>query len=866
MATAMTILVFLLTVAPVATSTATAGCTKDYGTCITIRMTQDDSTAQMTKSLHLHMVADEDLGLSDLTSPVLQGASSRLLSIGCSRELLQNKEHPPAPPSEVGAAAAVPADLDHGLPVIADPQDDAANPLWTFQYTAGSDCRDPTETRLSPSCVPGGAMRTRKETLSCEIPATAVLTAEIQVFCQKTGIWRALLDLEVQVERFSTEMILGQRPGGLPSLWAFAYRFHDLEKSEIIAKMIFLQAFRLVYSDTSDDWDGTPFTPKQKQILRRIKRVSQVMRGVRAGRSAWMSASEWNTLMHIVYGNTMTTTTTTPKPKAKAKATATPAPKAKAASAPKKNIQNQANPPFGSATFALSNIFEAAWSLNSDATAAAGQLIGHWQLRDSDITETVKDFLTKVHGVIATLKIDYVDDLETGRKTWIKKVQKTLQEYLDRVAQEKADAQKKEPTATSSPVAQRLFPNMKLMKKEDDDDFVYVEPDKSDHVNSRFPTCTLPKLHDNSSKEAYRVWRLQARAWVVTCQEQKYLHGSVRIALLSALDTKLNATVTQFFGVNLGKTTVKELVHYLDEKFSLLTKVEDQRVIKEFRNFTRPEGSTLTQFLSQYKSLLSRAVATKRFTPASDIGDDLMRLANIKNLDHGTIQGMLREKEEREGTELTGYAYHEFIFECLVEVGHRYDQIKFNMDFASQKVNFTNKQKKKKTKGKGKGKGRKKGANAADEHPDQPPAKKIKTTTTVEEASEAFTTTSDPTVRDLATAFFGEMQHAFFGKGQGKGKGKGSKGKGSWGQSPYAPFWQPFGGWGGGGKGKKGKSKGKSKGKGKGKGKYDANTPSPIAPANWGQTPGDWRCLACKAFNYASRTACFHCTQAKPAA
>ena len=76
--------------------------------------------------------------------------------------------------------------------------------------------------------------------------------------------------------------------------------------------------------------------------------------------------------MHIIYGNTVTTTTaTTPKPKAKAKATATPAPKAKAASAPKNNTQNQANPPFGSATFALSNIFEAAWSLNSDATAAA---------------------------------------------------------------------------------------------------------------------------------------------------------------------------------------------------------------------------------------------------------------------------------------------------------------------------------------------------------------------------------------------------------------------------------------------------------------------------------------------------------------
>ena len=262
----------------------------------------------------------------------------------------------------------------------------------------------------------------------------------------------------------------------------------------------------------------------------------------------------------------------------------------------------------------------------------------------------------------------------------------------------------------------------------------------------------------------------------------------------------------------------------------------------------------LQAFLSHYRSLLERAINTG-FKPASDLSEDLIRLCQLPKETHATLIGKMRANETDLGRKMTDDERHQFIFSHLNQVAESLELMRFERgETRSEKVNSVKDKKIKKAKKKKFKKG-KKTANAAkqaDANADPKakppaPAKKGRGDPNAKPPAPAPAAQSEDKLANaialLADAASGNW------KGKGKGKGKGKSGSSNW-----SGGGKGYGAWRNG--------KGKGKGKGKSKGTYDSSQPSALPPPGY-NADVDWRCGSCKAFNFKSRTHCFHCNEPK---
>ena len=538
----------------------------------------------------------------------------------------------------------------------------------------------------------------------------------------------------------------------------------------------------------------------------RAKRRSplRLIRLVRAGH-AWMSADEWNTLMHIIHGNTTTTTTTTTSevdgpvttktpttppesdptvkksPKAKAKTGVKTAAKGQPKAAAKTGSKPKSTPAakLPGATFVLSGIFgSAAWGFYDSPPMAAAVLIGAWLTQNvgTDLTSlelTIADHQTKVVDILGALGTDYKNDLDPHRIAWLSDVGTELQTRLNVMKQTAGltggapAPSPKPPAPTPTPAPSKptpvpdpatdpapapvtgsgtgLFPTVNV--EGSSDGYSYKAPDPKD-VNHRSPSAPPVKLNDSAGLEQYRTWKLQILAWMSSCSESRYPESAVRTQLIASIGDKTQSVITNFFNEKLGQTSVQELLKYLDQRFHLITQTEDRRAVKEFREFHRTGDMSLQQFLVNYRSLLERAMATG-YQPASDLSDELIKLSQIGAVDHGGLVGKIHELERNAGP-MNGTDRHKFVWDHLWKLATSVEKMKFDRGDTSKKhvnAGVGKTIKKDGPKRPRNRKPKKKKANAADAQPKPQPKKQTQTTVKKEQSEGA-----PPGNADLAAA------------------------------------------------------------------------------------------------------------------
>ena len=835
-----------------------------------------ESIARAIKSLHSNMVADDqDFGLS-LTLP---RTSSSVAPRGFQvpgRALLPDPEHFPAVPckacsgvrhasGELLDASGKPCFTWGGSAILGDSLQ--AMPFWGSSFeTAGGRMR-----QRSSEVTKWRTMR--KLCLLTEVQKEYASGTES---CVARVVWEEIHSEALQLQvLYSLESAFVAPEENVPNLGS-VFR-GTVDRSSLIESMITLKAVLLILECGPE---GTSvvliFHPRVKTsrlesiygVSTPFWRVGQVLVKVRAGH-AWLTSSEWNTLMHIIYGNTVTTTKTVTKttteentpPGTPTKPVPKPAAKPKPKPANKPPKAPKPAPPKKGATMELSGYFGPAWGFPDDPETAVDLLIGKWGRKDTNIVLTIKDHMKKVQDVQNGLGTQFADDLTNEHMEFLTNTATLFQEYIDGQLQNTIGGGSADPASDDEEnLAEAMFPGV-AAEQSGKDMYVYNKPDPKD-ANPRFPTCTVPKLGNNAGAEAYRVWRLQLLAWLESCSEQRYLEGSVRNAMMSALSEDLSKQITNFFNTDLGKTSVGRVLVYLDQKHALVSETEKKRAIKEFRDFYRTSSMSLMNFLVQYRSLLERAIATG-FKPASDQHDDLMRLSQVKVQDQGLLMGDLRAYEAKNG-KLIGKKRHNYQYKQLLELAQTLEQVRFDNQVNSEKAHAAGK-----GNGKGKGKDKKHGkkrgrgqkANTGDENTNSPPAKKkpVVTTTTTDD-NDTVLTADQKQIQKLKNQNENLTNQCNNLKGKKGGGGKGSSNYQGWNQNS----WNSWGNSGGKGKGKGKGKKGKGKGKGK-KGTYDSSAPPLLPPTGW-HPDIDWRCASCNAFNYKSRTTCISCAKPKSAA
>ena len=609
----------------------------------------------------------------------------------------------------------------------------------------------------------------------------------------------------------------------------------------------------------------------------------------------WISTKKWQSRMHALRGNTVTTTTRkVGRPKAVAKALAKSSPPAGTMPPP--------TPPRGKAVKPAPKavVKKVSFAVSPSQAAPSGrarleQLIGPSFYSEpfpatglskyvGEIAMAGHNLLQETQALSTNLKDlgngmksgKFKSDMSDAELDWMDEFTKLLEEYISSL-NKKANANSagksilspasKSGVKSASPSAggtlmDKFFPE-ESVEYAKSQAFEYKAPSDGE-ANTRHAAKFDSLLRDNATKNDYREWRLMSQAFVDTQAELRILESSVRDSLLSSLGASTRQAVLAQFGSKLSSKRVADLIHYLDMRYSFMASVEDTKIIEEFENCKRATNMTLASFLATWKSCLTRA-SIAGYVPSSDVSNLLLSRAIITDAQTARVVEDLRSAEAADGVKLRGEARHRAVYDSLLKAAQVAEQVKLQRQtekgplFGKANANTAQVATADK-KPKKRGRGRKNQGNTAsdDAHEDpphpQPPPKKTRVTTTA----------PLPDVQALTDAFTGAIHTAataFAKKGGAKGSGKGKDGKGGKG-----PHWQPAGG----GKpkgakkggGKKGGKKGR-KGKGKGGKGFDSRTPNQLPPTDWDQSKGAWRCSGCNAFNQHWKSWCSWCSKPK---
>ena len=607
----------------------------------------------------------------------------------------------------------------------------------------------------------------------------------------------------------------------------------------------------------------------------------------------WISTKKWQSRMHALRGNTVTTTTRkVGRPKAVAKAMAKSSPPAGTMPPP--------TPPRGKAVKpAPKATKKVSFAVSPSQAAPSGrarleQLIGPSFYSEpfpatglskyiGEITMAGHNLLQETQALATNLKDlgngmtsgKFKSDMSDAELDWMDEFTKQLEEYISSLNKKanassasksalspasKSSAKSASPSAGST-LMDKFFPE-ESVEYAKSQAFEYKAP-SDEEANTRHAAKFESILRDNATKNDYREWRLMSQSFVDTQAQLKILESSVRDSLISSLGASTKQAVLAQFGSKLSSKKVVDLIHYLDMRYSFMASVEDTRIIEEFENCKRSTNMTLASFLATWKSCLTRA-SIAGYVPSSDVSNLLLSRAMITDAQTARVVEDLRSAEAADGVKLRGEARHRAVYDSLLKAAQVAEQVKLQRQtekgplFGKANANTAQVATADK-KPKKRGRGRKTqtqvntaSADAPDDPPStKPPKKKTKTT----DPPTTAPTPEQSSVQALADAFTGALT-AFAKKGP-KGSGKGQDGKGGKG-----PTWQQAGG--GKPKGtKKGGKKGGKKGrKGKGKG-FDTRTPNQLPPADWDQSKGAWRCSACNAFNQHWKTWCSWCSKPK---
>ena len=607
----------------------------------------------------------------------------------------------------------------------------------------------------------------------------------------------------------------------------------------------------------------------------------------------WISTKKWQSRMHALRGNTVTTTTRkVGRPKAVAKALAKSSPPAGTMPPP--------TPPRGKAVKpAPKATKKVSFAVSPSQAAPSGrarleQLIGPSFYSEpfpatglskyiGEITMAGHNLLQETQALATNLKDlgngmtsgKFKSDMSDAELDWMDEFTKQLEEYISSLNKKanassasksalspasKSSAKSASPSAGST-LMDKFFPE-ESVEYAKSQAFEYKAP-SDEEANTRHAAKFESILRDNATKNDYREWRLMSQSFVDTQAQLKILESSVRDSLISSLGASTKQAVLAQFGSKLSSKKVVDLIHYLDMRYSFMASVEDTRIIEEFENCKRSTNMTLASFLATWKSCLTRA-SIAGYVPSSDVSNLLLSRAMITDAQTARVVEDLRAAEAADGVKLRGEARHRAVYDSLLKAAQVAEQVKLQRQtekgplFGKANANTAQVATADK-KPKKRGRGRKTqtqvntaSADAPDDPPStKPPKKKTKTT----DPPTTAPTPEQSSVQALADAFTGALT-AFAKKGP-KGSGKGQDGKGGKG-----PTWQQAGG--GKPKGtKKGGKKGGKKGrKGKGKG-FDTRTPNQLPPADWDQSKGAWRCSACNAFNQHWKTWCSWCSKPK---
>ena len=607
----------------------------------------------------------------------------------------------------------------------------------------------------------------------------------------------------------------------------------------------------------------------------------------------WISTKKWQSRMHALRGNTVTTTTRkVGRPKAVAKALAKSSPPAGTMPPP--------TPPRGKAVKpAPKATKKVSFAVSPSQAAPSGrarleQLIGPSFYSEpfpatglskyiGEITMAGHNLLQETQALATNLKDlgngmksgKFKSDLSDAELDWMDEFTKLLEEYISSLNKKANSSSASKPTlspsvksaspSAGSTLMDKFFPE-ESVEYAKSQAFEYKAPSDGE-ANTRHAAKFDSLLRDNATKNDYREWRLMSQAFVDTQAELRILESSVRDSLISSLGASTRQAVLAQFGSKLSSKRVVDLIHYLDMRYSFMASVEDTKIIEEFENCKRSTNMTLASFLATWKSCLTRA-SIAGYVPSSDVSNLLLSRAMITDAQTARVVEDLRSAEAADGVKLRGEARHRAVYDSLLKAAQVAEQVKLQRQtekgplFGKANANtaqVATADKKPKKRGRGRKTQTQVNTASADAQEDPPPTKPPKKKTKITDPPSTAPTPEQSSVQALADAFTGALT-AFAKKGP-KGSGKGYDGKGGKG-----PTWQQAGG----GKPKgtpkgtpKGGKKGGKKGrKGKGKG-FDTRTPNQLPPADWDQSKGAWRCSGCNAFNQHWKTWCSWCSKPK---
>ena len=484
----------------------------------------------------------------------------------------------------------------------------------------------------------------------------------------------------------------------------------------------------------------------------------------------WISTKKWQSRMHALRGNTVTTTTRkVGRPKAVAKALAKSSPPA-GTMPPPTPPRGKAVKPAPKATkkvsFAVSPSQAAPSgrarleqligpSFYSEPFPATGlsKYVGEIAMAGHNLLQETQALATNLKDLGNGMKSGkFMSDLSDAELDWMDEFTKLLEEYISSLNKKANSSSASKPTLSpaSKSSAQSASPSAggTLMDKFFPEEsveyaksqaFEYKAPSDGE-ANTRHAAKFESLLRDNATKNDYREWRLMSQSFVDTQAQLKILESSVRDSLISSLGASTKQAVLAQFGSKLSSKKVVDLIHYLDMRYSFMASVEDTKIIEEFENCKRSTNMTLASFLASWKSCLTRA-SIAGYVPSSDVSNLLLSRAMITDAQTARVVEDLRSAEAADGVKLRGEARHRAVYDSLLKAAQVAEQVKLQRQtekgplFGKANANTAQVATADK-KPKKRGRGRKTQGNtaSADAHEDpphpQPPTKKTKVTTT----------------------------------------------------------------------------------------------------------------------------------------